>query len=141
MKKITTMRPESIKEEARTAVKSGMSVKDVSKLLDVPYGTIRGWIRPKVKKLPGPYICPDCQQTFEKSILFAQHRSRCKKPVVPMQSVITPQARMTLDEFVNLLHDLVGDYERTKTRLHELEKSVEKWKQMAGLLNTQLNRS
>ena len=32
------------------------------------------------------------------------------------------------------------DYERIKTKLHELERNVEKWKVIAGRLNEQLGK-
>lgn len=49
--------------------------------------------------------------------------------------------RHRLEEFVNNMHALITDWEMTRARLHELEKSVENWKQMAGKLNDQLNKS
>jgi hypothetical protein len=52
----------------------------------------------------------------------------------------TSTASMTLEGFVNMLHSLVTDYELTRSKLHELERNLERWKKIAGDLNSQLNQ-
>ena len=46
--------PESIKKEAVKAVKSGMSLIDVSKAMDIPDTTIHNWVKKSGKKLRYP---------------------------------------------------------------------------------------
>lgn len=105
--------------EARDA---GMSFNEVSKLVGLPTSTIYS--------------------------IIARRKVREAKPAVlsgamPLMSVGNDKSQhtMTLEQFVNLLHSLATDYERTKTELHSLKKQVAEWQGIAGKLNDDIHKS
>lgn len=145
------------KRDAVAAIKSGqMTIKEVAATLKAPMGTVRYWVkRAEQKTLPSSYTCKVCGEIFGDYHQLNGHlvvHRKSKHPPVTIQekpplviigekpSVSAQAPRITLEEFVNLLHDLVTDYEISKTRLHSLEKSVEGWKKQAGALNEQMRQ-
>lgn len=163
----------SQREEAIAAVKGGMSVRAVAQALEIPKGTVNGWVRrdsrqadkqlrypSEQKKAVLDYALAHPDET-ERSlarrfqmgvwtvgeILRAARRvgelsparntgGRSYPPEQRAFKQVTP--RLTLEEFLNLLKDLVTQFELNRTKLHELERNVAKWQQLAGNLNQQL---
>ena len=61
------------KQDALEAVSKGMSVREVFAISDVKLCTLYRWL--KEAKIGLHYKCVDCGLEFDKSILYAQHRS------------------------------------------------------------------
>lgn len=110
-------------DEAKAAFEGGMSLREISQSLGTPLSTLhtwkkKGWV---LKKEPtSPQLAT-------------------KEPAP--EPIPIPNGRMSLEDFVALLKSLVLDYEFTKTKLHELEKSVARWQQVAGKLNEQIGQA
>ena len=106
--------------EALKAIDSGMSASEVGKIMEIPTTTIHSWV------------------ARSKGKLYWKKESSTVAPPVQASTPHQPELHMSLEDFIYLLEELVIDYRKTKARLHELEKSADNWKVMAGKLNEQL---
>ena len=128
------------KQDAIDALAKGMGCSEIAKLTGIPIGTIQAW---KNKKPSKPLICPVCQQPFLRAQGLGAHlRSHGKQLNTPGQTISTlnklHEAKMSLDDFCDMMVAALREREQWKTKYHDLEKSVEKWRDMAGKLNEQL---
>lgn len=127
----------SEKDEVLDAYQKGMKVLEISKIQGIPESTVRTWLTeagltPKKKVQPAQEPVPLVEDNH---VLATVPSVRKNQTTLPTPTLI----RLSLDDFLGLLKALVVDYELTKAKLHEMEKSVERWRRIAGNLNEQLN--
>ena len=131
------------KQDAIDALAKGMSCGEIAKLTGIPVGTIHTWGHRKLPKAPKSLFCPECNKPFLKAQGLGAHlRSHRKQLNTPGQTISAlnklHEAKMSLDDFCDMMVAALREREQWKTKYHDLEKSVEKWRDMAGKLNEQL---
>jgi hypothetical protein len=151
------------KKEALKAMSGGMSNKDIAVVTGINIHTLTLWkTELKNGKItldgisatePKEYACEICGETFNKPILFAQHKAtnhrknlnKTLKMVLSNNHIPkdnnSSSSRMSLDEFVQLLRDLTTDYIKVKEELALERKSKEEWRLRAGHFLEQAQQS
>ena len=72
--------------------------------------------------------------------LWKKQEASKRTKTAPTTVTTNGASRLSLEEFVNMLHSLTSEYERIQNRLRDLERSVERWKVIAGDLNAKMNK-
>jgi hypothetical protein len=150
------------KQEVWDAIAKGMGISEIHQLTGIPYGTIFSWKTGRSSATTEKHKCPDCGRVFPTGKSLGGH-TRVHHPkyhnIDGVNSVLHPELgkhlakptpapinqpvlhQMSLDDFCDMMIQALREREMWKSKYHDLEKSVEKWRDTAGKLNEALQNS